>query len=174
MEHWSGLAIETPIYKNNKLKLSKGYGTCFEWTWNYETLEPWNFWKQWSSRLIIISLKLSSETLKPFLKPSFLKPWHIRIQLKIAILHTDFRIYWPPRIKALNAYLLAMGHTLVVIEIAGEGSSYAFAEHTDISDFPSWIILFPDRRIENISAREADKAVSVSYTHLTLPTNREV
>jgi len=53
-----------------------------------------------------------------------------------------------------------MGHTLVVIEIAGEGSPYAFAEHTDISDFPTWIILFPDQKIENISAREADKAVN--------------
>lgn len=79
--------------------------------------------------------------------------------MKIAILHTDFRIYWPPRIIALHAYLMAMGHTLVVIEIAGKGSPYSFAVHTDISDFPSWLILFPDKRIEDISAREAGKAV---------------
>ncbi|MEI6680036.1 MAG: glycosyltransferase family 4 protein [Mariniphaga sp.] len=79
--------------------------------------------------------------------------------MKIVILHTDFRIYWPARIKALHAYLLALGHSLVVIEIAGKGSPYAFSEHADISDFPSWIILFPEEKVENISVRDAHRSV---------------
>lgn len=79
--------------------------------------------------------------------------------MKIALLHTDFRIYWPPRIKALHAFLKEMGHSLVVIEIAGKGSPYAFAGHSDISDFPEWTILFPDQKIEEISALAAKKAI---------------
>lgn len=79
--------------------------------------------------------------------------------MKVAILHTDFRVYWPPRLKALNAFLIGKGHTLVVIEIAGKGSPYAFAGHTAIADFPAWIILFPDRRIEDVSSSEAGREV---------------
>lgn len=48
--------------------------------------------------------------------------------MKIVTLHTDFRIYWPARLQALNAVLNKHGDTLEVIEIAGEGSHYAFSK----------------------------------------------
>lgn len=48
--------------------------------------------------------------------------------MRIVITHTDFRIYWPARLQALNSVLNQRGDTLEVIEIAGEGSHYAFSK----------------------------------------------
>jgi len=42
--------------------------------------------------------------------------------MKIAICHTDFRVYWPPRLAALANYLNKQGIDLHVIEIAGKCS----------------------------------------------------
>lgn len=86
--------------------------------------------------------------------------------MKIAILHTDYRIYWSPRLKALHDFLLAKGHTLIVLEIAGKGSEYSFAEHMEVSDFPSWLVLFPDQRIECLSPREVKKAVTKALDNI--------
>lgn len=79
--------------------------------------------------------------------------------MKIVILHTDFRIYWPARLKALSSYLQVKGHSLIVIEVAGKGSPYEFAEHEEISNLPTWKILFPNMRIEDVSSVEARKAI---------------
>ena len=56
--------------------------------------------------------------------------------MNIAIIHTDFRIYWPARLQALHAFLRARGHQLSVVEIAGEGSPYAFSERAATGSLP--------------------------------------
>jgi 1,2-diacylglycerol 3-alpha-glucosyltransferase len=70
--------------------------------------------------------------------------------MKVVFTHTDFRIYWPARLSALNKYLNDRNINLEIIEIAGGGSNYGFAgslsEHP-----PNWHILFPGRKIEDIN-----------------------
>jgi glycosyltransferase involved in cell wall biosynthesis len=76
--------------------------------------------------------------------------------MKIAICHTDFRVYWPARIAHLANYLSHHDIDLHVIEIAGKGSPYAFAGQDNLSIFPCpWTCLFPDKRMEDIHPRVA-------------------
>lgn len=78
----------------------------------------------------------------------------------IVITHTDFRLYWPARIAALNALLCSHGHTLLTIEIAGKGSPYDFAGKSQPPDALNWTCLFPDKKMEEIPSREASLALS--------------
>jgi glycosyltransferase involved in cell wall biosynthesis len=72
--------------------------------------------------------------------------------MKIVALHTDFRIYWPARLKALAAYLTERGDSLEVVEIAGKGSPYAFSEKKLVSDL-RWHILYPDAKPEELNGK---------------------
>lgn len=76
---------------------------------------------------------------------------------KIAIVHTDFRLYWLPRLQALNNYLNNKSAELHVIEIAGQGSPYAFATKKNNNSF--WSCLFPNKRMEDVAPREAYTAL---------------
>lgn len=73
--------------------------------------------------------------------------------MKLVALHTDFRIYWPARLKALNEALTKRGDTLDVIEIAGKGSPYAFAETSNDKDL-NWQILFPNSKPEELIGKQ--------------------
>lgn len=73
--------------------------------------------------------------------------------MKVAIVHTDFRIYWPARLQALNTFLRGKGIDLDIIEIAGQGSPYAFSDRVDTSRLP-WHILFPSSKIEELHGRD--------------------
>lgn len=73
--------------------------------------------------------------------------------MKIVALHTDFRIYWPARLKALGEALKKRGDTLDVIEIAGKGSPYAFSDKKK-EDGINWHILYPESRPEDMSGKE--------------------
>ena len=75
--------------------------------------------------------------------------------MKIVILHTDFRIYWPARLKALAKFLADQGDSLDIIEIAGAGSPYAFAKKIVTSEL-SWQILFPNAKMESLQTKEID------------------
>ncbi len=76
--------------------------------------------------------------------------------MKIAICHTDFRVYWPARLAALANFLRKHGADPHVIEIAGKGSPYAFAGESNHGTFPCpWTCLFPEKRIEDLSPRAA-------------------
>lgn len=75
--------------------------------------------------------------------------------MKVVALHTDFRIYWPARLKALSSALFKRGDYFDVIEIAGKGSNYSFANisaHLNIK----WHILFPDSSPEDLSGKEIE------------------
>jgi glycosyltransferase involved in cell wall biosynthesis len=69
--------------------------------------------------------------------------------MKIAFIHTDLRIYWPARLKALSTYLRDKGIYLEIVEISGAGSPYAFADKAE-HDGLLWHILFPDKKMEAI------------------------
>lgn len=73
--------------------------------------------------------------------------------MKIVALHTDFRIYWPARLKSLSDFLISQGNSLEVIEIAGEGSPYAFAGRKKTNDL-KWHILRPNDKPEDLSGKE--------------------
>ncbi|MDH8700986.1 glycosyltransferase involved in cell wall biosynthesis [Dysgonomonadaceae bacterium PH5-43] len=78
--------------------------------------------------------------------------------MKIVALHTDFRVYWPARLKQLSLDLAIRGDELIVIEIAGKGSPYAFSEKVN-SDSINWVCLFPDEKIEDVVPAIAKKRV---------------
>ncbi len=76
--------------------------------------------------------------------------------MKIVALHTDFRIYWPARLNALNKVLNKRGDILEVIEIAGEGSHYAFSKKENQTNL-HWHILFPKEKPENLTGSTIQK-----------------
>lgn len=85
--------------------------------------------------------------------------------MKVAFAHTDFRIYWGARLKALHTFLEKRGIELQVIEIAGLGSPYSFAGAANES--PSYRhCLFPGKKIEEIPAEAACRALSYKLDEL--------
>lgn len=77
----------------------------------------------------------------------------------IAIVHTDFRLYWPARLQRLNDFLARKGVGLSVVEIAGKGSPYCFDLGSGADSALQWTQLFASRRMEEIAAGEAADAV---------------
>lgn len=76
--------------------------------------------------------------------------------MKLVICHTDFRVYWPPRLASLAEFMKKKDATSQVIEIAGAGSSYEFAGKSNHVVAPCpWICLFPEKRMEEINAKIA-------------------
>ena len=70
--------------------------------------------------------------------------------IKVVFLHTDFRIYWPARLNALNKVLNKRGDILDVIEIARQGRHYSFWKKENQTDL-HWHILFPKEKPENLN-----------------------
>ena len=77
--------------------------------------------------------------------------------MKIVFLHTDFRVYWVPRLTELYLFLKKQQHSLFVVEVAGKGSPYSFS--SVCGNMSDWHILFPDHDIKSISSRVAQKAI---------------
>lgn len=78
---------------------------------------------------------------------------------KVVIVHTDFRLYWPSRLRQLNHYLSLKGVELYIVEIAGKGSPYSFDVATAPVGELRWFQLFTSRAMEEIGAGEAVDAV---------------
>jgi glycosyltransferase involved in cell wall biosynthesis len=79
--------------------------------------------------------------------------------LSVAIVHTDFRLYWLPRLKALKTYLENKGISLSIIEISGKGSPYSFSGNSPKAD-SGWHCLYPDMPMEDIPALDAVSKVN--------------
>lgn len=79
------------------------------------------------------------------------------ILMRIVITHTDFGIYWPARIRALQHALEDRGDELFIIGIAGTGSPYGVAADDSAhgESISNWICLFPSARMEDISPTRA-------------------
>ena len=75
------------------------------------------------------------------------------IEMEVAIIHTDFRLYWIARLRALSVYLKERGINLHIIELCGKGSPYKFAEEIKMPT-DNWRQLFPDAGPEDISGRK--------------------
>ena len=76
--------------------------------------------------------------------------------MKIVFLHTDFRVYWLPRLACLNRFLAERSHELYVMEIAGKGSPYAFSKNhgeeiTTTDNSIHWECLFPDAEMADLN-----------------------
>ena len=78
--------------------------------------------------------------------------------MKVVITHTDFRIYWPARLRALTAYLNNKDIELEIIEIAGAGSPYDFSGNS-ASHPTNWHCLFPNKRMEDVLPSDANLAL---------------
>jgi glycosyltransferase involved in cell wall biosynthesis len=78
--------------------------------------------------------------------------------MKIVFTHTDFRIYWPTRLRRLHSYLYQKEIEMQVVEISGKGSPYEF-ELDNKKHPPYWFCLFPDKRMEDLSADMANNAL---------------
>lgn len=76
--------------------------------------------------------------------------------MNIAIIHTDFRLYWPARLQALQCFLKTKKMTLHIIELAGSGSPYAFAERSHLA-IENWSTLFPEKKMEDLSGANIKK-----------------
>lgn len=85
--------------------------------------------------------------------------------MKIVALHTDFRIYWPARLRKLNEVLNWRGDSLEVIEIAGLGSPYAFAAKRKEDDL-LWHILFPNRKPEELDGATIKSSLFKALTRI--------
>jgi glycosyltransferase involved in cell wall biosynthesis len=92
-------------------------------------------------------------------------PAQLRQRMKIVAIHTDFRIYWPARLRHLSNSLQKRGDSLTVIEIAGRGSAYAFAEEAGKAGM-DWICLFPNERMEDLDPATAKKAAMAKLDEL--------
>ncbi len=75
----------------------------------------------------------------------------------VALVHTDFRLYWPSRIMALFNYLNKTGDHLRVIEIAGRGSPYSFSGAAEHDAY--WSCLFPQKQMEDIPSSAAAESI---------------
>jgi|GEM_PF-1364152 len=62
--------------------------------------------------------------------------------MKIAIVNNDFRVYFPPRLLALQEFLEARGDELYIIELFEESIDYKFSDN-DKSVFRNHEFLFP-------------------------------
>lgn len=78
--------------------------------------------------------------------------------MRVAIVHTDFKIYWSARLNAIQQLLQQNGYELHIIEIASIGSPYSFAEDNNES-CENWNVLFEDRAICELSSKEVKSAI---------------
>jgi 1,2-diacylglycerol 3-alpha-glucosyltransferase len=85
--------------------------------------------------------------------------------MNVVLVHTDLRLYWPVRLKALSESFRNDNIRLDIIEIAGQGSPYLFDTHT----FPvnnNWNILFPEKRIEDLASGSIKNALFKKFNEL--------
>jgi glycosyltransferase involved in cell wall biosynthesis len=81
--------------------------------------------------------------------------------MKVALVHTDLRTYWPARLRALAQALQERNAQLSVVEIAGRGSPYDFSSELGAHGELDWHILFPEgdlrRMVPRIMARSVEQ-----------------
>ena len=78
--------------------------------------------------------------------------------MTVVLTHTDLRLNWTARVAALSHDLAKDGDELVVIEIAGRGSPYAFAGRSVSGERrPEWKVLYPDSAVEDVDRHAASR-----------------
>lgn len=72
--------------------------------------------------------------------------------MKIAFAHVQYALYWPGRLRALDAALRHRGDELHVIEVATHGTAYDFETlATSRQDGIAWTTLFPSAGVDSLS-----------------------
>lgn len=80
--------------------------------------------------------------------------------MHLVLTHTDFPLYWIPRIRVLNRALRKKGDQLTVLSVTSKSSTYNFAEITSFSNSDiRWINLFKDKDIYSIPSKHIAAAV---------------
>lgn len=79
--------------------------------------------------------------------------------MRVVFTHTDFRLYWPRRLKALHEFLAKRGADLHVVELAGKGSPYDFEARDGAPRDIPWTCLFPETRMEELRPAAAAAAL---------------
>lgn len=77
----------------------------------------------------------------------------------VALVHTDLRVYWPPRLARLAESLQKQATKFSVIEIAGYGSSYGFASRASAGGEYDRHVLFPDGDLRKMGPRMMARSV---------------
>lgn len=79
--------------------------------------------------------------------------------MRIVFLHTDFRLYWIPRLKYLGDFLQNQKHELFILEIAGKGSPYTFSNARLGNGNYTWECLFPDQEMKQLLPGKIEKKI---------------
>jgi len=75
--------------------------------------------------------------------------------MKIAFAHVQYALYWPGRLRALDAALRHRSDELHVIEVATHGTAYDFeTQSSSRQDGLSWKTLFPGAGADSLSPTE--------------------
>lgn len=77
--------------------------------------------------------------------------------MRIAIVHTDFKIYWPARLHAIQQLLLKNNMDLHIIEIASDGNPYSFAKDDNKNSCKDWSVLFGNTDIRSLKSKDIKK-----------------
>lgn len=85
--------------------------------------------------------------------------------MRAVFVHTDFRVYWPARLAAAREFFRLRNAQLEVVEIAGQGSPYAFAGRSGAADW--WQCLFPESSMEQLKPAAATRAVCAALDRLS-------
>jgi len=79
--------------------------------------------------------------------------------MKIAFAHVQYALYWPGRLRALDAALRRRGDTLNIIEVATHGTAYDFETLPEgRHDGLSWQTLFPGAGVDALSPAKMYRA----------------
>ena len=75
--------------------------------------------------------------------------------MKLILCHTDYRIYWPARLRALTDFLADKAIDMKIVEVAGKGSPYAFASSQSKTGNNNWKVIYPQDSMEDIAPLRA-------------------
>ena len=77
--------------------------------------------------------------------------------MRVVIAHTDFRLYWPARLRAFREFLTDRDVELRVLELGGNGSPYDFSRDGDREIW--WEVVFPEANLQTLAPRRASQAI---------------
>lgn len=84
--------------------------------------------------------------------------------MRVVMVHTDFRLYWPPRLRAFQNAMACIGGEVHIWEVAGAGTPYTFAS-TNVSE-ELWKVLIPQGDLREMSGSRMARTVEKNLNSL--------
>lgn len=84
--------------------------------------------------------------------------------MKVAFVHTSLKLYWLPRLTALQKHFEMHGLELIVIELVGTSLVYSFDEESG-KKFSWWNCLFPGKTVQEVPVKEISRAAYAMLTN---------